>query len=104
MEIKMKPEHLSNEEFLWITMFRNNLKWILKEKQMTITEMSEKIGMTYHQFKKYIDGSTKANDELVDKIAKALDCSSDELLDETYCPWNYGLSEEEIAKNGRRLS
>lgn len=104
MEIKMKPENLSNDDFLWITMFRNNLKWMLKEKQMTITEMSEKIGMTYHQFKKYIDGTTKASDELVDKIAVALGCSKDELLDETYCPWNYGLSEEEIAQKKRRLS
>lgn len=104
MEIKMKPEHLSNEEFLWITMFRNNLKWILKNKHMTITELSEKLGMTYQQFSKYTDGSTKASDELVSKIAEAIGCSVDDLLDETYCSWNYGLSEEEIAKNGRRLS
>ena len=104
MEIKMKPEHLSNEEFLWIMMFRDNLKWILKDKHMTITELSEKLGMTYQQFSKYTNGYTKASDELVNKIAEAIGCSVDDLLDETYCSWNYGLSKEEIAKNGRRLS
>lgn len=91
------------EDLDWIIMFRNNLKAILKTKRSSLKEVGKKIGMVEHKFSALINGTSKLDDVLVKKIADAAGCTVDELLDETYCPWNYGLTAEEIAKNGRRF-
>ena len=91
------------EDLDWIIMFRNNLKHILKTKHISLKEVSRKIGIPATKLSCYINGPTRLSDDLVQQIANAVGCTVDELLDETYCPWNYGLTEEEIARNGRRL-
>ena len=92
-----------DEDLEWIAMFRNNLKEILKTKHSSLKELSKTLGMSYHKLSEYINGPTRLSDELVQQIADAVGCTVDELLDETYCPWNYGLTEEEIARKGRRF-
>lgn len=94
---------VKEEDLDWILMFRNNLKAILKAKRISLKEVSKKLGMTDYKLSEYINGTSRLDDELVQKIAEAAGCTVDELLDETYCPWNYGLSEEEIVRNGRRF-
>ena len=88
----------------WIMMFRNNLKYILKTKHITLRDVSKKMNMTTYKLSSYINGTTRLSDEMVKQIAEAVGCTIDELLDETYCSWNYGLTDEEITKRGKRFS
>ena len=84
-------------------MFRNNLKSILKTKHSSLKELSTKLGMSMHKLSELINGPTRLSNEMVRQIADAVGCTVDELLDETYCPWNYGLTEEEIAMKEKRF-
>ena len=91
------------EDLEWIAMFRNNLKHILKTRNSNLKEVSDKLGISIHKLSSYINGPVRLEDGLVRQIADVVGCTVDELLDETYCPWNYGLTKEEIARNGRRF-
>ena len=90
-----------DEDLEWIAMFRNNLKEILKIKRSSLKEVSKTLDIPYYKLSEYINGPTRLSNEMVQQIANAVGCTVDELLDETYCPWNYGLTEEEIARKGR---
>lgn len=91
------------EDLEWIAMFRNNLKSILKNKGGSLKEVAKKLGISVAKLSEYINGPVRLSDEIVQQIADAVGCTVDELLDETYCPWNYGLTEEEITKKGKRF-
>lgn len=91
------------EDLDWIAMFRNNVKAILKTKHSSLKELSTKLDIPMYKLSEYINGPSRLSDELVQQIADAVGCTVDELLDETYCPWNYGLTEEEILKKGKRF-
>lgn len=92
------------EDLEWIAMFRNNLKSILKTKGSSLKEVSMKLNMSQSKLSEYINGPVRLSDEMVQQIANAVGCTVDELLDETYCPWNYGLTEDEIMKKGKRFT
>jgi transcriptional regulator with XRE-family HTH domain len=91
------------EDLEWIAMFRNNLKSILKNKGGSLKEVSMKLNISQSKLSEYINGPVRLSDDLIRQIAEAAGCTVDELLDETYCPWNYGLTEEEITKKGKRF-
>ena len=92
-----------DEDLEWIAMFRNNLKFILKTKGSSMKDLSVKLNISQSKLSEYINGPVRLSDEMVKRIADAVGCSIDELLDETYCPWNYGLTEEEISKKEKRF-
>ena len=100
---RKKYTPLSENDVLWIDMFSNNLKYIAKTKHMHLTDVARKLNISYYQMQKYMDGTVRPDEDIVRKIADILGCTVDDLTDETYCTWNYGLTEEEIARNGKRL-
>lgn len=96
-------EPLRGDDIEWMIMFRDNLKFILKTKRSSLKELGRKMGLSYYEVGKLIDGTVKPDKDTIERIADAAGCTVDDLLDESYCSWNYGLSDEEIARKGRRF-
>lgn len=93
-----KPIYLTGDDAIEVATFRNNLKYILVNKNMSFSALARKMKMTPGELKTRVYGSTKPNEELMQKIADALGCTIDDLLDEDGNPWNFGKSAEEIAE------
>ena len=93
-----KLTYLTGDDVIWITTFRNNLKYIIRTKRIRKKDIYNKLRMTAYEFKSIVYGSSKPSDEFVNKLMDILDCTIDELLDEDGDPWNFGKSPEEIAE------
>ena len=70
-------EALDKDEFAF--QFRRRLFKMLEDRFMTQKELAEKLEMDESQLSKYITGRTMPSFYIVDRIAKALNCSLDEL-------------------------
>lgn len=57
-----------------------NIKKKLEEKNLTVFELADKIGITTVELCRYIDGRRMPKAPLIFHIARELDCSADELL------------------------
>lgn len=93
-----KPTYLTGDDAILVATFKNNLKYIMRNKNVSMSALSRKLGMSLYETKKIVQGNNKPDDELVRKITEALECTIDDLLDEDGNPWNFGKSEEEIAE------
>lgn len=91
------PIGLTGEDAEWAATFRNNLKYIMQEKNIRLGMIARKLNMSTNALRYQIH-ETRTSDELAQKIADALDCTMDDLLDEDGNPWNFGKSSEEIAE------
>lgn len=59
--------------------FRRRLSKMLEDRFMTQKDLAEKIGMNVSQLNKYTSGKNIPSLYIADRIAKALNCSLDEL-------------------------
>lgn len=91
------PIILTGDDAEWVATFRNNFKYIMRDKNVNMTTISKKVGIPMASLR-YIIYETRPSDELAQKIADALGCTMDDLLDEDGNPWNFGKSAEEIAE------
>ena len=92
-----KPTYLIGDDVIWVSTFRNNLKYIMYTKHVSMLALARKLKMKPSSLK-YRIYETRISDELAQKIADALGCTMDDLLDEAGDPWNFGKSDEEIAE------
>lgn len=98
-----KPTYLTGDDAIWAATFRNNLKYIKYSKKIRTCDLCRKLGMKQHEFENYLNKKIRPGDEMSKKIAEALECAMDELLDEDGNPWNFGKSAKEIAElNAKR--
>ena len=91
------PIWLTGDDAGWAATFRNNLKYIMRNKNIGMTAISKKVGIPLGSLR-YAIYETRISDDLAQKIADALGCTIDDLLDEDGNPWNFGKSAEEIAE------
>lgn len=78
--IRRLPDDSSNlteEECKWE--FGRRLRRLMRVKGITQAELSEKTGISQYLLSGYITGKRSPSFYRVDKIAKALECSTDEL-------------------------
>lgn len=59
--------------------FKFRLRRIMQRKGITQTELSNETGIPQYLISNYINGKTSPSFRNVDKIARALDCSTDDL-------------------------
>lgn len=67
---------LTKNEFKAI--FGKKLSMIMKAKGLTEAELAERTGLTQPQLSDYISGKRIPSYYIIDRIARALDCSTDE--------------------------
>lgn len=60
--------------------FKENLKNLLKERNITQAELSRKLNVDRSSITNYIKGNREPNLEQLEKIKNALACSYDDLL------------------------
>lgn len=60
----------------------------------TKKSIAKKAGVSVNQLGSYMMGRSFPDDETIRKLAIALECTIDDLFDETYDPWNFGSSED----------
>ena len=75
-------------------LFSNNLRWMLRNGPIGNSELARKIGVSPAAIGSYARGRVFPNEERIQQIAEALNCSVDELFDDTYIPWNFGGEED----------
>lgn len=57
-----------------------NIKKKMDEKNLTVFELADKIGITTVELCRYIDGRRMPKAPLIFQMAKELDCTADELI------------------------
>lgn len=93
-----EKNYVTGEDAIWLMTFQNNLRFISRNKKISLAMLGRKLDMPTHEVNKCLYGSTKPSDELVKKVADILDCTIDDLLDEDGNPENFGKTAEEIAE------
>ena len=81
----MKPEEANRR-----VLFCNNLRYMLNNGPINHTELAKRLGLSYASIISYSKGRTFPNDERIRQIADALECTVEDLFDETYAPWKFG--------------
>lgn len=85
---------VSEEEARRITLFSDNLRYLIRVNRTSVTALAKKLGLKQPTLNEYVRGRTMPNDEVIKQIAEALECSVDDLFDETYAPWKFGTGDE----------
>lgn len=67
-------------------MFDKNLKRIMREKDITVSQLSRKTGFSKSAISQYASGNLSPSPERVEILAKVLGCSVSELMTETSEP------------------
>lgn len=95
--MEKKPSYLTGDDVIQAATFRNNFKYITRNKKISLTVLGRKLGIkpSTLQYRIY---NTKLDDDTIQKIADAIGCTIDDLFDEDGNPWNFGKSAEEIAE------
>lgn len=81
---------LSEEEAQRRLLFADNLKYIMRTKKISIDSVSKKLGVSTAAISKYTKGRTFPDDTRIKELAEALDCTVDDLFDDSYIPWVFG--------------
>lgn len=71
------PHEMTSDQFRYE--FKKRIEKILIFRSMTQNDLAEKIGVDPSQLNRYLNGKNIPSFFIVDKIAKALDCSVDDL-------------------------
>lgn len=95
--MEKKPTYLTGDDAIRIATIRNNLKYIMLNKKSSFGKLGRKLGIESRTLRYRVNEATPS-EELIQKIAEALECTMDDLLDEDGNPWNFGKSAEEIAE------
>ena len=90
-----KLTYLTGDDVTWVSILRNNYKYIANVKGLRKKDIYSKLGMTPYEFKSILYSSTtRPSDEFVRKLADAMECTIDDLLDVNGDPWNFNKSPE----------
>ena len=68
-------------ELEWLDIFSGNLRDLLKEARMTQTDLAEMTGIPKSSISRYIKGQRIPSVTTIIKMAYALDCSVEDLID-----------------------
>lgn len=74
-------------------LFADNLRYIIRSKGISQTRVANHIGVSSPTITAYMRGRFMPTDDRIVKIAEALDCSVDDLFDDTYDPWNFEVED-----------
>lgn len=79
---KYNKDELTDEE--WLQEFSRKLKRKLKIRNITRHELADKMGLSYNSICRYSRGEHIPNVLVINKMAKILDCTVEELTDFNY--------------------
>lgn len=68
-------------EMEWLDMFGDNLVYIMRRTRTTQRKLAEKTGLSQGTISKYINKQQLPGVRAIVKLAYALDCSTDDLID-----------------------
>lgn len=88
-------EIVSEEEARKHLLFRDNLKFMLIAKKVSKLELAKRIGLSQSMITQYTLGRTFPSNERIKQIAAALDCTVEDLFDDSDAPWRFGMSVED---------
>ena len=81
---------LSDAEANRRLLFVDNLKYILRTKKLGVNKVALRMGVSATTVHDYIKGKVFPDDERIAKLAEALECTVDDLFDDSYLPWVFG--------------
>lgn len=84
---------LPEEEVKRRMRFANNLRYIIRSKNVPRSNIAKAAGVGTSQISEYMRGRCMPSDERISKIADAIGCTVDELFDDTHDPWNFGTED-----------
>ena len=86
--IQFLPEEEANRRLL----FTDNLKYIMRTKKISAVKAADRMGKGVYPttIYKYMRGEVFPNDEVISALAAALECTVNDLFDDSYLPWVFG--------------
>lgn len=67
-------------EYEWLMFFSDSLYELMKERKISQRELAERTGLTESAISKYINGTIIPKATSIVKLAIALDCTTDDLI------------------------
>ena len=67
-------------EYEWLMFFSDSLYELMKERKISQRELAERTGLTERAISKYINGTIIPKATSIVKLAIALDCTTDDLI------------------------
>ena len=86
--IRILPE----EEVKRRVLFVDNLKYIMRSKRISAVKVASRMGKGIYPatIYSYMHGDVFPDDERIAKLAEALECTVNDLFDDSYLPWVFG--------------
>lgn len=86
--IRILPE----EEVKRRVLFVDNLKYIMRSRKISATKVAARMGKGIYPSTicSYMHGDVFPDDKRIAKLADALECTVDDLFDDSYLPWVFG--------------
>ena len=85
-----KPKKYSEEEIERGILFSGNLRFMVQNGPINAAEVARRTGLSSALISKYVHGRSHPSEERIEMIAEALECTVDDLFDDTYAPWKFG--------------
>lgn len=83
-------EFLKEEEANRRLLFVDNLRHIMRTKGISANKVAKRMDVSPYTINNYTRGKIMPNDEQLKELAQALECTVDDLFDESYIPWQMG--------------
>lgn len=83
-------EFLQDDEANRRLLFVDNLKYIMRTKKISTNRLAQKLKVYPYVISDYVRGKVFPNDERIAQLAEALECTVDDLFDDSYIPWIFG--------------
>lgn len=73
-------------------LFVDNLKYLMRTKKISANKIANRIGNGVYPYNiyGYVHGDTFPTDDRIVELAAALECTVDDLFDDSYLPWVFG--------------
>ena len=83
----------TNDEARRRVLFADNLRYIIRSNKISINKLAKKVGVSSSMIQHYKSGKTFPREDTIEKLAEGLGCTVDDLFDDTYAPWKFGLDD-----------
>lgn len=87
---KSRRSENTEEDVKRAILFSQNLRFILREKSINITNIARKMGVTSAAINSYALGRVFPNEDRIKQLAELIGCSVDDFFDDTSAPWKFG--------------
>lgn len=86
--IRILPEDEVHRRVLFV----DNLKYLMRIKKISAVKVANRMGAGIYPstIYSYVKGDTFPSDDRIAKLAEALECTVDDLFDDSYLPWVFG--------------